>query len=96
MSGPDGYGKENPIPVGLQYSLPLSSESDDVEIIDSLDNKTYLQIWNNFKVVCLGMTSIMVVLNKAKYFSVVTKSQVIHLFQKTEIEYIPIYQSTKK
>ena len=37
----------------------------------------------------------MVVLNKAKYFSVVTKSQVIHLFQKTEIEYIPIYQSTK-
>ena len=39
MSGPDGYGNENPIPVGLQYSLPLSSESDDVEIIDSLDNK---------------------------------------------------------
>ena len=48
------------------------------------------------KVVCLGMTSIMVVLNKAKYFSVVTKSQVIHLFQKTGIEYNPIYQSTKK
>ena len=47
MSGPDGYGKENPIPVGLQYSLPLSSESDDVEIIDCLDNKTYLQIWND-------------------------------------------------
>jgi len=42
MSGPDGYGKENPIPVGLQYGLPLSSESDDVEIIDSLDNKKHI------------------------------------------------------
>ena len=47
MSGLNGYGKDYPIFVRLQYSLPLSPESDDVEIIDSLDNKTYLQIWND-------------------------------------------------
>jgi len=49
MSGPDGFGKEHPIPEGLEYNLPLSIESDKVEAVDSLDNRTFLQIWNDFQ-----------------------------------------------
>ena len=48
MSGPDGFGKEHPIPEQLEYNLPLSYESDKIEVVDSLDTKTYLQIWNDF------------------------------------------------
>ena len=47
MSGPDGFGKNHPIPEGLEYNLPLSLESDKIEVVDSLDDKTYLQIWND-------------------------------------------------
>lgn len=47
MSGPDGFGKDHPIPEGLEYNLPLPFESEKVELIDSLNNKTYLQIWND-------------------------------------------------
>ena len=47
MSGPDGFGKDHAIPEQLEFNLPLSLESDDVEVIDSLDNKTYLQIWRD-------------------------------------------------
>ena len=49
MSGPDGFGKEHPIPEQLEYNLPLSYESDKIEVVDSLDTKTYLQIWNDFQ-----------------------------------------------
>ena len=31
MSGPDGFGKEHPIPEQLEYNLPLSYESDKIE-----------------------------------------------------------------
>ena len=47
MTGPDGFGKDHPIPEGLEFSLPLSLESDKIEFVDSLDQKTYLQIWND-------------------------------------------------
>lgn len=47
MSGPDGFGKDHPIPEGLEYNLPLPFESEKVELVDSLNNKTYLQIWND-------------------------------------------------
>lgn len=47
MSGPDGFGKDHPIPEQLEYNLPLSYESDKIEVIDSLDINTYLQIWND-------------------------------------------------
>ena len=49
MTGPDGFGKDHPIPKGLEFSLPLSLESDKIEVVDSLDQKTYLQIWNDFQ-----------------------------------------------
>ena len=47
MSSPDGFGKYHPIPEGLEYNLPLPFESEKVELVDSLNNKTYLQIWND-------------------------------------------------
>lgn len=47
MSSPDGFGKDHPIPEGLEYNLPLPFESEKVELVDSLNNKTYLQIWND-------------------------------------------------
>ena len=49
MSGPDGFGKDHPIPEGLEYNLPLPFESDKVEPVDSLNNQTYLQIWNDIQ-----------------------------------------------
>ena len=48
MSGPDGFGKDHPIPEGLELNLPLSLESDKIEVVDSLDKNTYLQIWNDY------------------------------------------------
>ena len=49
MSGPDGFGKDIQIPEGLEYNLPLSAESDKVEVVDSLDNNSFLQIWNDIQ-----------------------------------------------
>ena len=49
MSGPDGFGNDHPIPEGLKYNLPLPFESDKVEVVDSLEHKTFLQIWNDFQ-----------------------------------------------
>ena len=49
MSGPDGFGKDYPIPEGLEYNLPLPFESEKVEPVDSLNNQTYLQIWNDIQ-----------------------------------------------
>ena len=48
MSGPDGFGKDHPIPEGLELNLPLSLESDKIEVVDRLDKNTYLQIWNDY------------------------------------------------
>ncbi len=49
MSGPDGFGKDHPIPEGLEYNLPLPFESEKVEPVDSLNNQTYLKIWNDIQ-----------------------------------------------
>ena len=45
MNAPDGFGKSHPIPEGLAYNHPLSTESDQSAAIDSLDTETYLQVW---------------------------------------------------
>ena len=37
----DGFGKKHPIPEGLEYNIPLLS---DTVIIDSLDTSTFLQV----------------------------------------------------
>jgi len=47
MSGPDGFGREHPIPEGLEYNLPLSADSNLSIPIDSLDTDTYLQVWTD-------------------------------------------------
>lgn len=49
MSGPDGFGRKHRIPDGLEYSLPFDFESGQEVSIDSLDSKTYLQVWNSFQ-----------------------------------------------
>lgn len=49
MSGPDGFGREHPIPEGLEYNLPLSDDSNSSIPIDSLDTDTYLQVWSDFQ-----------------------------------------------
>lgn len=49
MSGPDGFGRDHPIPDGLKYNLPLEEDSCLKEPVDSLDPNTYLTIWNSFQ-----------------------------------------------
>ena len=49
MSGPDGFGRKHRIPDGLEYNIPLDYESDRKVSIDSLDSKTFLQVWNSFQ-----------------------------------------------
>ena len=62
---PDNFGKEHPIPEGLEYNIPLGYVNDslehcsyatsstvynyEAEPIDSLDSQTWLQIWNDFQ-----------------------------------------------
>ena len=48
MSAPDGFGRSHPIPEGLAYHHPLSTESEQPMTIDSLDTETYLQVWEEF------------------------------------------------
>ncbi len=45
FEGHDSFGKEHPIPEGLQYHLPQESYSGN-ESVDSLDIQDYLHIWN--------------------------------------------------
>ena len=53
MSGPDDFGENHPIPEGLEYHLPHTSnifidrevELDNDVFVDSLDMDTYLQVW---------------------------------------------------
>ena len=49
MNGPDGFGRAHPIPEGLAYHHPLSTESDQPMVIDSLDAETYLQVWKEYQ-----------------------------------------------
>ena len=53
----DGFGKEHPMPEGLEYSIPLDRYSEVVDgewvtdyeepVIDSTDTASWLQIWND-------------------------------------------------
>ena len=49
MNAPDGFGRAHPIPEGLAYHHPLSFESDQPAVIDSLDAETYLQVWKEYQ-----------------------------------------------
>lgn len=49
MSGPDGFGRKHSIPDGLEYNLPFDFQANHDVSIDSLDSKTYLQVWNSFQ-----------------------------------------------
>jgi len=40
----DRFGKDHPIPEGLEYSLPLDSTS--TAVADSLDSSSWLVLWN--------------------------------------------------
>jgi len=48
MTGPDGFGRAYPIPEGLEYNLPLSTDSNLSLPIDSLDIDSYLQVWTDY------------------------------------------------
>lgn len=48
MTGPDGFGRVYPIPEGLEYNLPLSTDSNLSLPIDSLDIDSYLQVWTDY------------------------------------------------
>lgn len=55
----DGFGKEHPMPEGLEYSIPLERHSSVVDgewvtdyeepVIDSTDTASWLQIWKDFE-----------------------------------------------
>ena len=45
MSTPDGFGKEHPIPDGLEYNLPFAEDSCSIVSVDSLNTNTYLNVW---------------------------------------------------
>lgn len=49
MTGPDGFGRAYPIPEGLAYNVPLSTDSNLSIPADSLDTDTYLQVWTDFQ-----------------------------------------------
>jgi hypothetical protein len=44
-TGSDSFGKDHPIPDGLEYSLPLAEDSQPA--VDSLDSSTWLSVWND-------------------------------------------------
>ena len=55
----DGFGKEHPIPEGLEYSIPLGIKSEVIDgewntlfeepLVDSTDTASYLQIWKDYE-----------------------------------------------
>ena len=47
--GPDGFGKDHPIPDGLKCNIPLVEDSCSTAPVDSLDSNTYLVIWNDIQ-----------------------------------------------
>ncbi len=48
FAGADAFGKQHPIPEGLAFDLPLKSAFDQ-EPVDSLDDRTYLQLWEGLQ-----------------------------------------------
>ena len=49
MESPDGFGKDHPIPDGLECNLPLVDDSCSTAPIDSIDTNNYLVVWNSFQ-----------------------------------------------
>lgn len=45
----DDFGRNHPIPEGLDYSIPLDMDTQQMASVDSLDTDSYLQIQNNFQ-----------------------------------------------
>ena len=44
-TGSDSFGKDHPVPDGLECSLPLAEDSQPA--VDSLDSSTWLSVWND-------------------------------------------------
>ena len=47
--GPDNFGKEHPIPTGMDYNIPLEEREELPCPVDSTIQNTWLQIWNDFQ-----------------------------------------------
>jgi len=45
-TGSDTFGKDHPIPDGLEYSLPFMEDSCSTAPVDTLSSDSYLSIWN--------------------------------------------------
>ena len=48
-SQPDPFGKEHPIPEGMEYEIPLKEIAPVDLIIDGFSEKECLQVWNDFQ-----------------------------------------------
>lgn len=48
-SQPDPFGKEHPIPEGMEYEIPLNENAPVEVIVDGFSEKEYLQVWNDFQ-----------------------------------------------
>ena len=48
-SQPDPFGKEHPIPEGMEYEIPLNENAPIEVIVDGFSEKECLQVWNDFQ-----------------------------------------------
>jgi hypothetical protein len=48
-SQPDPFGKEHPIPEGMEYEIPLNENAHVEVIVDGFSEKECLQVWNDFQ-----------------------------------------------
>lgn len=48
-SQPDPFGKEHPIPEGMEYEIPLKENAPVEVIVDGFSEKECLQVWNDFQ-----------------------------------------------
>ena len=48
-SQPDPFGKEHPIPEGMEYEIPLKEIAPVEVIVDGFSEKECLQVWNDFQ-----------------------------------------------
>ena len=48
-SQPDPFGKEHPIPEGMEYEIPLNENAPVEVIVDGFSEKECLQVWNDFQ-----------------------------------------------
>lgn len=48
-SQPDPFGKEHPIPEGMEYEIPLYENAPVEVIVDGFSEKECLQVWNDFQ-----------------------------------------------